>query len=156
MIPRKEANKPMEGYPDVWHRTSLVFVENHLNQFCVQKRSMSKGYCPGWYDLGFGGAMGPEDFFSGKDPDILIAQRELNEELGIFVEELEVLNTHQYQNAEKTVKLFCSIFHVRSNAEFKFNKQEIDSIEFLSKEQILEKIESKADITPHSKECFVK
>ena len=34
--------------------------------FLVQKRSQNKGYCPGWYDLCFGGAMGPEDYFGVK------------------------------------------------------------------------------------------
>lgn len=62
-----------------FHRSSCVLVYSEREKgFVVQKRSMRKSYCPGYYDLVTGGVMGPDD----KD-DYDNACRELMEELGI-------------------------------------------------------------------------
>ena len=46
------------------HRSTHIFVINSLynifnyrNQYVVQKRSMSKEYCPGFFDLASGGVV---------------------------------------------------------------------------------------------------
>ena len=108
LIPKMEANKDMviDGNPvEVWHRTSLVFLYDPKQQkYLVQKRAENKGYCPGFYDLGFGGGMNTLDYFGKADlsnseaksmvsqSDLLEfnynsyltnASRELSEEIGI-------------------------------------------------------------------------
>ena len=39
----------------LWHRASYVFVINDKNEVLVQKRTMIKDYCPGYFDLASGG-----------------------------------------------------------------------------------------------------
>ena len=39
-----------------WYRASNVFIYTPKG-FLVQKRSMAKAFCPGYYDLDNGGAM---------------------------------------------------------------------------------------------------
>jgi len=61
----------------LWHRASYIFITNDEGKFCIQKRTDTKDYCPGFYDLVTGGVV---DF--GEDDDVS-ASRELAEELGI-------------------------------------------------------------------------
>lgn len=39
----------------LWHRSNRVFIMDEMNNFYVQKRSMDKQICPGYYDLMMGG-----------------------------------------------------------------------------------------------------
>mmetsp|Transcript_31213 Transcript_31213/g.41315 ORF Transcript_31213/g.41315 Transcript_31213/m.41315 type:complete len:105 (-) Transcript_31213:145-459(-) len=64
----------------LWHRASYVFIvtsEAHGAKLLVQKRTIKKDYCPGYYDLATGGVVG-----HGEDDDES-ARREVEEELGI-------------------------------------------------------------------------
>lgn len=56
---------------NLWHRASYIFIRNTKQQFLVQKRTMLKDWCPGYYDLVTGGVVG-----AGEDDDES-AQREL-------------------------------------------------------------------------------
>jgi len=62
---------------NLWHRASYIFVRDTEEHFLVQKRTMQKDYCPGYYDLVTGGCVA-----AGEDDDES-ATRELKEELGI-------------------------------------------------------------------------
>jgi isopentenyldiphosphate isomerase len=62
---------------NLWHRASYIFVYNSDGEFYVQKRSMKKDYCPGYFDLANGGVMGADE------TDEENAKRELEEEIGI-------------------------------------------------------------------------
>ena len=64
IIPRSQAGKNKE----LWYRTQCVFVRSG-QKFVVQKRSVKKSWCPGYYDLAFGGALNPEDFFGERQVD---------------------------------------------------------------------------------------
>ena len=50
---------------NLWHRASYIFVyEKHEGadtRILVQKRSMKKDYCPGYYDLANGGVVGGDE-----------------------------------------------------------------------------------------------
>ena len=62
---------------NLWHRASYIFIRNTNNQFLIQKRTMLKDYCPGYFDLVTGGVVS-----AGEDDDVS-ASRELLEELGV-------------------------------------------------------------------------
>jgi isopentenyldiphosphate isomerase len=40
------------------HRATAIFVLNEAKEFLIQKRSEQKEFCPGYYDLNFGGVVG--------------------------------------------------------------------------------------------------
>ena len=49
---------------NLWHRASYIFVyEKREGQtyILVQKRSMKKDYCPGYFDLANGGVVGADE-----------------------------------------------------------------------------------------------
>ena len=69
---RKDARKE-----NLWHRASYILIRNSTKEYLIQKRTMLKDYCPGYFDLVTGGVVG-----AGED-DHESATRELDEELGI-------------------------------------------------------------------------
>ena len=72
-----------------WHRASYIYVVTDGGELLVQKRSMKKDYCPGFYDLACGGVVG-----EGEDADES-AKREAEEELGIRDANLEKIKVQK-------------------------------------------------------------
>ena len=115
--PRKEAT-----LQKLWHRASYVFVYNReLKTFAVQLRSKLKRYCPGYFDLANGGVMSADD-----GTDLVNAQREVAEELGISLEALQEENTKYPLWKIKTLKFevpddnfFCNVYLLVYDGEFK-------------------------------------
>ena len=64
---------------NLWHRSTAVFVINELQEFCLNKRSKDKDYCPGFLDTSFGGIVAANEI-SNVD---LSAKREAEEEMGL-------------------------------------------------------------------------
>ena len=64
---------------NLWHRSTTIFVIDEHQRFCINKRSHSKDYCPGWLDTGFGGVVGAQEM----DDVDSAALREAEEEMGI-------------------------------------------------------------------------
>ena len=62
-----------------WHRSTSIFVINEHLQFCLNKRSSAKDYCPGWLDTAFGGIVSASEM----DDVDGAALREAEEEMGI-------------------------------------------------------------------------
>lgn len=90
---------------NLWHRASYIFVYDLEKRLLVQKRSMRKDYCPGYYDLANGGVVG------GDETDEENARRELEEEIGITGVELKVLTHTRYEDAGNRV--WGSVFGVQ-------------------------------------------
>lgn len=66
----------------LWHRASYVYIySSEKKAFVVQKRSRSKSYNPGFYDLSTGGYLNIDDL--DDENDLTNAKREVTEELGI-------------------------------------------------------------------------
>lgn len=60
------------------HRATYIFIwDKSVQAFYIQKRSMHKKYCPGYYDLSFGGVVGLGETYDDN------AIREIKEEFGI-------------------------------------------------------------------------
>ena len=83
---------------NLWHRASFIFVINTSNELLVQKRTMIKDYCPGFYDLASAGGV----VDAGEDDDVS-AERELEEELGLIGYKLSKLFTFKHEVADNRV-----------------------------------------------------
>lgn len=64
---------------NLWHRTTNILVTNQHNEYLVSKRSSAKDYCPGFYDLCFGGVVSSTEM----DQMDASAKREAQEEMGL-------------------------------------------------------------------------
>mmetsp|Transcript_33634 Transcript_33634/g.24294 ORF Transcript_33634/g.24294 Transcript_33634/m.24294 type:complete len:107 (+) Transcript_33634:10-330(+) len=62
---------------NLWHRASYIYIRDSQKRFYVQKRTLIKDLCPGYYDLCTGGVVGADE------QDDVNAYRELEEEMGI-------------------------------------------------------------------------
>ncbi|MFT2112051.1 NUDIX hydrolase [Marinomonas sp. 2405UD68-3] len=60
-----------------FHRATYILVFTTSGQLIVQKRTLNKSFCPGWYGITTGGVVASGESYQ------LCAQRELVEELGV-------------------------------------------------------------------------
>ena len=89
----------------LWHRSSCIFITDEEGNFYVQKRTKTKLYYPGYFDLMTGGVMDLQDLGN----DMLNAEREMQEELGLAGVQMEFLETSKYIG-EDGHKFFCNIY----------------------------------------------
>ena len=82
---------------NLWHRASYIFIKNSEGKLYVQKRTMLKDYCPGYFDLSNGGVVGAEE------TDDENARRELEEELGISGVELKCIESKAFSDKDNRV-----------------------------------------------------
>ena len=125
----------------LWHRASYVFIvtdEAHGHKLLVQKRTMKKDYCPGFFDLATGGVVG-----YGEDDDES-AQREVAEELGIPDAALEKVGVTRFDGDAS--KVFGNIYIMRNfnPEEIQLNLQadEVDEVVYWSKQEIEERVQN--------------
>ena len=148
----------------LWHRSASIFVINEFQEFCINKRSSKKDYCPGWLDLSFGGVLNVEN------PDIG-AKREAEEDMGIKdihkiklpgsskTLEPNFLFKHRFEDNESPCWIY--IYYLPWHSDLynqgiiiKPKQDEITSIHWLSPEEIQRRITQKSRITPQSVEAF--
>ncbi|TNV75416.1 hypothetical protein FGO68_gene6402 [Halteria grandinella] len=150
----KEKRKKVRA-ENLWHRASYMFVHTPDRKILVQKRSLKKDYCPGYYDLANGGVVG------GDETDEENAQRELEEEIGITGVPMTVLFHTKYEDDNNRV--WGNIFKVLYEGDYtqlKLQESEVDAIEAWTIEEAQEKMRlakiegSGVRITPDSMMAF--
>jgi 8-oxo-dGTP pyrophosphatase MutT (NUDIX family) len=137
---------------NLWHRASYIFVyekRDGQTYILVQKRSMKKDYCPGFYDLANGGVM------SADETDESNAQRELEEEIGMTGVEMKVLTRIKFEDPGNRV--WGNVFAVEYDGrELRLQESEVDAIEKWTIKEAKAKIEAgEVKITPDSKIAFL-
>lgn len=124
--PRSE----IHGNPSLIHRVVHVLVFNKNGELLLQKRSQNKDVAPGRWDTSVGGhvGIGEDLFFSSR--------REMNEELGITVCELEYLYRYIHSNQYETE--LVTTYRCTYDGDISFNNSEIEEIRFWSFDKIKE------------------
>lgn len=118
---------------NLWHRASYIFIvtdEAHGQKLLVQKRTMKKDYCPGYFDLATGGVVG-----EGEDDD-LSALREIEEEIGIknaALQKIKVIKCGDQKN-----RIFCNIYLLKDfnpgACPLTLQADEVDEVQYWSRE----------------------
>lgn len=127
VIGHAERSKLHSG-PALIHRVVHVLVFNAKRELLLQKRSMKKDVAPGKWDTSVGGHVNPGE-------DVLdAARREMEEELGIKDQKLDFLYSYLYTNHRESE--LVSTFSCFFEGEIRFNKDEIDKVEFRELEKI--------------------
>jgi len=121
------------------HRATYVLVIDSQQRLCVQLRSQSKDYCPGYWDIAAGGVLAENECYHDG------AARELFEELGIdspiqFISEF-------YTQGDDGGRAFGQLFVTHWNEAVCAQAEEIDAIEWLSVTEIEQRA---AQMTPDS------
>ena len=103
---------------------------------------MTKDYCPGYFELVSGGVTGADE------SDLLNAQRELEEELGI--KDVEFKDLFKFKFQSDVNKVWGSVYLVRYDGDVKLQEEEVADLLMWTKEEIDKKIEEGEKITPDS------
>ena len=138
---------------NLWHRATYVAIRHepeHLEQhgnhpsdvfLLVQKRSNRKDYCPGRFDATPGGVVAFGESY------IQNAKREIEEEMGIKLDDsLERLFTFSFE--DDRVRVWGEFFEYTYRGALKdlcIQTQEVESIERMSLQDIMERMESEPD-----------
>jgi len=120
--------------PALIHRVAHVMIFNTQGDLLLQKRSMNKDIGPGKWDTSVGGHVNPgEDVYSA-------AVREMNEELGIVLSDLQFLYSYLFRNHRESelVSTFSCVYVYEG--EVHFNAEEIDAVRFWNLQSINEQI----------------
>jgi len=109
------------------HRAVDVVIMNDKGEILLQKRSKHKDTDTGKYDVAVSGHVGKGESYEA------CAQREMMEEIGVLVE-LAFVKKMLVRFPEETE--YDAIFQATHNGPFKINKDEIDEITFVAKDDI--------------------
>jgi isopentenyldiphosphate isomerase len=151
IISKKDAHKN-----GVWHRAAHVWFVNNNNEILLQKRANHIESNPGKYDISAAGhLMAGDTFIKG-------ALREIKEELGIDLEEKDLvkigeLHNESTQHEGKYInKEYNDIYVVRKDipiSDFTIQESEVSLIKYISIEEFKKWVDKKrSDLVIHSKE----
>ena len=119
------------------HRCTDIVVCNSKGEILVQKRALTKEYCPGYLDAVIGGVVQEEDMEAS-------AKREVHEEIGIDVDKtqkkLKFIDKYFFQ--EDICRDWSYCYFLELNVEevksITFLDHEVDSIEWIPKDKLYE------------------
>lgn len=121
------------------HRSTYIFILTSDNKFHVQKRTMTKKWCPGYWDIVSGGVVQHNESYEEN------AQRELEEEFGLKVP-LKPLFLFYFE--DETARIWGKSFLGRNDGPLKLQEEEVESVEIMTKEEIEERIKKGEKFTP--------
>ena len=107
------------------HRSSyiLVFMSQYNNKLLIQKRVLTKDYCPGYFDVTTGGVN------NKNETETINAYKELNEELGINNVELIRIKNFMYKgNNNAVIGTLWKCYFNGYLHDISIQKEEVDSI----------------------------
>jgi mutator protein MutT len=132
-------DKSVKLTPNEHIAVAIVFIENSSGEFLIQKTSLEKG---GKYSSTGG------HIDSGETPSEAI-KREIKEELGISVDN-DKIESLGYVLYDKPLRY---VFYLKKDINLKkvnIQKEEVASIEYMSKEKIFSLIDNNLFLTSHA------
>ena len=123
-VPRSQMRREL-----LRHRATYIVVENSQQQIYVQRRTLSKDYCPGMLDACCGGVVQ-----AGESYD-LSAVRELEEEMGISGVSLTPWGT--FYTEDHKGKVWGGIYSCRYEGPLRLQAEEVEYVELMMVEEIL-------------------
>ena len=110
------------------HRASYILVLDQTDRILVQRRTLSKDFCPGMLDACAGGVVTTGEQM---EPS---ARRELAEELGIVDVPLEALG-HFYAEGEG-YRVWGGLFSCRYQGPLQLQVEEVSEVHWMSQAEI--------------------
>lgn len=129
----------------VINRCSSVVLMTPGGSFYVQKRKNTKSWCPGWWDLTFGGLVRYGESYGEN------AQREVEEELNIHNLPLDPVFKFLFEDELSNSKTWCQVFIGVYQGNIKAQYEEVECVRLMTKEEILKRMKNEEKFTPDSK-----
>lgn len=144
-ITRYEAHKS----PNVIHRAIEILVFDKEGRLLIQKRSMTKDTCPGYWSLSVGGHVGYDEEY------LPVAIREAHEEIGIVIlpESLESLGKIITISPNEKEMNQVYKYVIEGSTTFKPSEDEVDELKFVDL-KTLEKMLKTEKWTPTTLQVF--
>ena len=136
MMRRLRVNSP------VINRCSSVVLMTPESDFYVQKRKSTKSWCPGYWDLTFGGLVRYGETYQEN------AEREIEEELSIKNLALDPVYKFLFEDEPSQSKCFCQVFIGMYKGNVKPQYEEVDCVSLMTKDEILKRIKKGDKFTP--------
>lgn len=126
------------------HRATYIVIKNSDNKYYIQKRTMTKDYCPGMLDACTGGVL------SSKENYDFGAKRELFEEMGIKSENLTFCGIHKLGSAKEFV--FGGLYFTVYDGPIIKQESEVEEVLLMTLKEIMSRVN---EFTPDSIEAFL-
>lgn len=115
-----------------YHRATYIFVFTPDNKLIIQKRTLNKQFCPGYYGIATGGVVAHDESY------LVSAQRELKEELGL---NLSLKNHGLFYTEGESYRIWGKVFSCTYDSKLdgaiEMQADEVAAIEELSIDDIL-------------------
>lgn len=115
-----------------FHRATYIFIFLPDDKLLIQKRTLNKQFCPGYYGIATGGVVAHGESYA------ISAQRELKEELGL---DLTLTNHGLFYTEGESYRIWGKVFSCTYDAsldgEIKMQEEEVAAIDHLSIDDIL-------------------
>lgn len=129
----------------VINRCSSVILMTPDSSFYVQKRRNTKSWCPGYWDLTFGGLVRYGESYEEN------ARREVEEELNIKNLALDPVYKFLFEDEASNSKTWCQVFVGVYKSNIKAQYEEVECVSLMTKREILERIKKGENFTPDSR-----
>lgn len=134
-----------EGYT---YRVTYILVFNRRGEILVQKRTDTKDWCPGRYDLAAGGIIQFDESYGRS------AQRELHEELGIFTELTSRFDVFYDDLAAPVLnRNWGRVYTCEHDGPFRLQPEEVAAVEFMPIDKALAM--DPASVTPDTRQVLI-
>eukprot|EP00164_Ancoracysta_twista_P010232 GFYU01015381.1.p1 GENE.GFYU01015381.1~~GFYU01015381.1.p1 ORF type:complete len:174 (+),score=62.31 GFYU01015381.1:107-628(+) len=130
------------------HRATYIFVLNSKKQFYVQKRTMLKDYCPGYFDPVSGGCVQHGESYEEN------AYRELEEEMGIKGEKLTHMFTFFHDGRSRVWGDAWYIEYDIDPSTMTLQEEEVESVHLMTLEEIRDRVSKGENFTPDGMEAL--
>ncbi len=131
------------------HRATYAFVRDSTGYFYVQKRSLIKDYCPGFWDPTPGGVVAAGESYEETN------RREVEEEMGIPASSpMDHLFTWLYE--DDLCKCYGDCWEIIYDGPIKLQLTEVDKVEKMSMQEIIDRATAGEKFTADSMDAVRK
>lgn len=129
----------------VINRCSSVIIMTPNSSFYVQKRKLTKSWCPGYWDLSFGGLVRYGESYLEN------AMREIEEELNIENVNLDPIFKFLLEDEASNSKTWCQVFIGVYKGNIKAQYEEVECVSLMTKDEILSRMKAGEKFSPDGK-----
>lgn len=137
---------------NLWHREVAVWIINEKNELLIQRRSAKKKQGANKLSITAGHVAIKED-------EAISAIREVKEEIGLSINEKELIFIDVYKNDQEYNKCFSYTYLARTNKkieEMKIQEDEVSELKYVSVDELEERIKNADDEIGFVRKPYIK